>query len=66
MSLFYAEVTDEDKVSSGGGVAAEGEMIEVFEMQIQEAQEWIHNTDLNCPTFTLYGLMWFFANKKIT
>ena len=64
MSLFYAEVTDEDKVASGGGVAAEGEMIEVFEMGIEEVEEWIRSPALNSPTFTLYGLMWFLANKR--
>ena len=63
MSLFYAEVTDQDKVSAGGGVAAEGEMIEVFELGVEEAQEWIRTPNLNSPTFTLYGLMWFLANK---
>ena len=63
MSLFYAEVADQDKVSAGGGVAAEGEMIEVFELGVEEAQEWIRSPNLNSPTFTLYGLMWFLANK---
>ena len=63
MSLFYAEVTDQDKVSSGGGVAEDGEMIEVVEMTIEEVRKYINGDDLNSPTFTLYGLMWFLANK---
>ena len=63
MSLFYAEVSDQDKVSSGGGLAAEGEMIEVVELGLEEVREWIRSPNLNSPTFTLYGLMWFMANK---
>merc|ERR1739848_152445 len=36
MALFYAEVSDSDRVSSGGGVASEGEMIEVVELSVAE------------------------------
>ena len=36
MAMFYAEVSEEDRVSSGGGVAAEGKMIEVVELSPDE------------------------------
>ena len=65
MSLFYAEVTDQDRVSSGGGIATEGEMIEVVEMTVEEIRDYLAGNDLNSPTFTLYGLMWALSNKKI-
>lgn len=63
MSLFYAEVTDQDRVSSGGGVATEGEMIDVVEMTVEEVRDYLAGNDLNSPTFTLYGLMWALSNK---
>lgn len=63
MTLFYAEVTEEDRVSSGGGIAQEGEMIEVVEMSIEDVKAYLLKPEVNCPTFTLYGLMWFLQNK---
>ena len=63
MAMFYAEVSEEDRVSSGGGVAAEGEMIEVVELSLDEVKEYLKRLNINSPTFTLYGLQWFLLNK---
>ena len=63
MALFYAEVSEEDRVSSGGGVAAEGEMIEVVELTLDEVKDYLKTPNINSPTFTLYGLQWFLLNK---
>ena len=63
MALFYAEVRNEDRVSSGGGVAAEGEMIEVVELHVEEVKKYLRQPEVNSPTFTLYGLQWFLLNK---
>ena len=63
MALFYAEVSDSDRVSSGGGVASEGEMIEVVELSVAEVKTYLQEPDINSPTFTLYGLQWFLLNK---
>merc|ERR1712008_199775 len=35
-TIYYVEVTDDQKVSNGGGLEEEGEMIEVIEMSIDE------------------------------
>jgi hypothetical protein len=64
MALFYAEVSDSDRVSSGGGVASEGEMIEVVELSVAEVKTYLQEPDVNSPTFTLYGLQWFLLNKS--
>ena len=63
MSLFYVEVTEDDRVSAGGGLANEGERIEVVEQTIDEIKAYLAEPEVNCPTFTLYGLQWFLANK---
>jgi hypothetical protein len=54
MALFYAEVSDSDRVSSGGGVASEGEMIEVVELSVAEVKTYLQEPDINSPTFTLF------------
>lgn len=64
MAMFYVEVTDEQKVSSGGGLASEGEMIEVVELSIEDVISYINSEDCQSPVFTLYGLQWFLTNKK--
>jgi len=64
MSLFYVEVTNDQKVSEGGGVVEDGEMVEVVEMSIEEIKAYLQKEEVNCPTFTLYGLQWFLSNKS--
>jgi len=66
MSLFYAEVTDEQRVSSGGGVASEGELIDVVEMSVDEVTQYLNKPSVNSPTFTLYALQWFLMKKAPT
>ena len=62
-TLFYAEVSEKDKVSNGGGVAAEGEMIEVVELSLDEVKEYLKMPNVNSPASTLHGLQWFLLNK---
>ncbi|XP_046631853.1 uridine diphosphate glucose pyrophosphatase NUDT14-like [Daphnia pulicaria] len=62
-TVFYAEVTDEMKVSSGGGNPEEGELIDVVEMNISEVEEFLAQKRVPSPGGFLFGLQWFF-NKK--
>lgn len=62
-TMFYVEVTDKMKVSQGGGLADEGEMIEVVEMSIPEVRQYLNQSDVNSPGGLLFGLMWFLNNK---
>ena len=62
-TLFYAEVSEKDKVSNGGGVAAEGEMIEVVELSVDEVKDYLKMPNANSPASTLHGLQWFLLNK---
>ena len=45
--FFAAEYTPEDRVSAGGGVAGEGEDIEVLELDLDEALELVRTGEIN-------------------
>ncbi|XP_057374992.1 uridine diphosphate glucose pyrophosphatase NUDT14-like isoform X2 [Daphnia carinata] len=62
-TIFYAEVTDDMKVSSGGGNPEEGELIDVVEMSIAEVETYVSQKSVPSPGGFLFGLQWFF-NKK--
>lgn len=60
--LYYCEVTDADKESSGGGI--DDEIIEVVEISIAECREMLQQGKTNnAPPSCLLGLSWFLANK---
>ncbi|KAH8310328.1 hypothetical protein KR044_000776 [Drosophila immigrans] len=61
-SLFYCEVCDEQKVGEGGGVG--DEHIEVVELSIDEAKEYVETgASVSCGPSTLLSMMWFLTNK---
>jgi UDP-sugar diphosphatase len=61
-TLFYVEVTDDDKSHGGGGV--DDEIIEVVEMTIPEAEKIVEKgTTHSSPPSFLFGVLWFLANK---
>ncbi|XP_041351539.1 uridine diphosphate glucose pyrophosphatase NUDT14-like isoform X2 [Gigantopelta aegis] len=62
-TLFYVEVTDAMRVSSGGGVAEEGEMIDVVEIPVSEGRSLIMNESVVKPIHLMFALMWFYENK---
>nr|ACO15055.1 Uridine diphosphate glucose pyrophosphatase [Caligus clemensi] len=65
-STFYAEVSEKDRVSSGGGCSDEGELIDVVEMSPSELKEYIDSSKtkpISTPTNVLLAYYWFMANK---
>ena len=60
VTLFYAEVTDAMKVSHGGGLALEGELIDVVELSIEETRNLIFDESANREPCLLLALQWFF------
>ncbi|WAR19768.1 NUD14-like protein [Mya arenaria] len=50
------------KVSSGGGNANEGEMIDVVEIPAQEGRKFAMDESINKPVGVLFGVMWFYDN----
>lgn len=51
--------------SAGGGNLDEGELIEVIEMSIEEAKEYMQRDDVLSPGGFLFALSWFFRLKDI-
>lgn len=67
MTFFYTEVTDQMKKSDGGGLANEGEDIEVVEYTIPQIRDIVTQSKvLNSSSSFLFGLMWFLTNKVIS
>ncbi|KAL5283257.1 NUDT14.2 family protein [Megaselia abdita] len=61
-TLFYCELTDEDKLSQGGGV--DDELIDVVEYSIEDAKKLVSKGSVNnSPPSFLFGVLWFLANK---
>lgn len=61
-TLYYCEVTDDDKANSGGGI--EDEIIDVVEYTIDEARELVKKgANNNSPPSFLFGVLWFLVNK---
>ena len=65
MAIFYAEVTDSMRVGTGGGLAEEGELIEVVELSVAEVKNMLVEPEVNASAVTLYGLMWFLNHKSL-
>ena len=49
---------------SGGGLAEEGEFIDVIEMSIPESKLYATQDQINSPGTFLFGLYWFYLNKS--
>lgn len=64
-TFYYCEVTDEMRVSAGGGV--EGENVEVVEMSVSDVFKYADSTHyVSSPVNFMYGLYWFRYNKYNT
>lgn len=63
MTLYFAEVTDAMRVSKGGGLVEEGEMIDVVDIPVSEAMKFVMDDDVNKPVGMMFAVLWFFQNK---
>uniref|UniRef100_A0A0V0GD76 Uridine diphosphate glucose pyrophosphatase NUDT14 n=1 Tax=Triatoma dimidiata TaxID=72491 RepID=A0A0V0GD76_TRIDM len=61
-TMFYIEITDQQKLFPGGGI--EEELIEVIELSMDEAKEILQHPSPVVPVEFLYGLRWFFTNIR--
>jgi len=62
-TLYYAEVSEEMRVNSGGGNPEEGEEIELIEMSIKEVEDYLSQPSVSSPGGFLFALQWFLAHK---
>ncbi|NEW61682.1 NUDIX domain-containing protein [Sulfurovum sp. bin170] len=60
-TIFYTEVTESMRVSDGGGI--ETELIEVVDMPISKAREFIFDESIAKTTGLLFALMWWFDRR---
>ncbi len=55
--IYIAQVTNHDKISEGGGLAAENESIEVVELSITEFKRMIHAGEIEDAKTYIAGLL---------
>ena len=60
--LYYIEVTDDQRVSGGGGTDHEHEDLQISEVPLAELPDFIDKNDI-IDSKTLIGLAWFMAVK---
>ncbi|XP_013402710.1 uridine diphosphate glucose pyrophosphatase-like isoform X2 [Lingula anatina] len=63
-TIFYAEVTNEMRVTEGGGNHHEGELIDVVEVPVKESRRLIlDDENVTKPVGLMFALLWFYENK---
>ncbi|MBZ3888627.1 Uridine diphosphate glucose pyrophosphatase [Sciurus carolinensis] len=60
-TMFYAEVTDAQRGGPGGGLAEEGELIEVVHLPLDSAQAFVDNVDIPKTLGVVFGISWFLS-----
>ncbi|XP_034018501.1 uridine diphosphate glucose pyrophosphatase NUDT14 [Thalassophryne amazonica] len=61
-TMFYAEVSDDNCVSEGGGEPQEGELIEVVKIPLHEAMTFAYNERIPKTMGVIFSFMWFHNN----
>ncbi|NXX84845.1 NUD14 pyrophosphatase, partial [Urocolius indicus] len=61
-TLFYAEVTDQMRVSEGGGQPEEGELIEVVEIPLEDSMKFAYDESLPKTMGVIFSFIWFQNN----
>ncbi|XP_038192983.1 uridine diphosphate glucose pyrophosphatase NUDT14 isoform X2 [Arvicola amphibius] len=60
-TMFYAEVTDAQRSGPGGGLAEEGELIEVVHLNLDDAQAFADNPNIPKTLGVIFAISWFFS-----
>ncbi|MFC7357710.1 NUDIX domain-containing protein [Jejudonia soesokkakensis] len=60
--LFYAEVSEKDKVAKGDGNPSENEDIKMVKLPVSEIENWLSEKIIDAKT--IVGLQWFLFQKK--
>lgn len=63
-TMFYTSVTEQQHVAEGGGLADEGELIELVSVPVAECESLMMNESIiKLPTL-LFGVLWFLERKR--
>uniref|UniRef100_A0A673V0E8 Uridine diphosphate glucose pyrophosphatase NUDT14 n=2 Tax=Suricata suricatta TaxID=37032 RepID=A0A673V0E8_SURSU len=60
-TMFYAEVTDSQRSGPGGGLAEEGELIEVVHLPLDGAQAFADDPAVPKTLGVIFGISWFLS-----
>ena len=60
-TMFYAEVTDSQRSGPGGGLAEEGELIQVVHLPLDGAQAFADDPDVPKTLGVIFGISWFLS-----
>ncbi|KAM6201635.1 uridine diphosphate glucose pyrophosphatase NUDT14 [Rhynchocyon petersi] len=60
-TMFYAEVTDAQRGSTGGGLVEEGEIIEVVNLPLDGAQAFADDPDVPKTLGVIFGISWLLS-----
>lgn len=61
-SLFYAEINENDRVSTGGGI--DGEVIESVFVKVEDLEQFLYDESKIKTPGLAFGVMWFLRNKR--
>ncbi|XP_037691156.1 LOW QUALITY PROTEIN: uridine diphosphate glucose pyrophosphatase NUDT14 [Choloepus didactylus] len=61
-TMFYAEVTDALRSGPGGGLAEEGELIEVMHLPLDGAQAFADDPNIPKTLGVIFGISWFLSH----
>ncbi|KAF4070795.1 hypothetical protein AMELA_G00277600 [Ameiurus melas] len=61
-TMFYVEVSDENRVGEGGGQPQEGELIEVVKVPLHEAMTFAYDESIPKTMGVIFSFMWFHSN----
>lgn len=63
-TMFYAEVSDDNCVSPGGGEPREGELIEVVKVPLHEAMTFAYDERIPKTMGVIFSFIWFHNNMS--
>ncbi|XP_071368718.1 uridine diphosphate glucose pyrophosphatase NUDT14 [Centroberyx affinis] len=63
-TMFYAEVSDDNRVGEGGGAPQEGELIEVVKVPLHEAMTFAYDESIPKTMGVIFSFIWFHNNMS--
>ena len=63
-TMFYAEVSDDNRVGEGGGEPQEGELIEVVTVPLHEAMTFAYDESVPKTMGVVFSFIWFHNNMS--